>query len=474
MKTTGLNHARRWLLPTALMLALGACASGAGDAPQPAVAAPAQFSLSGSAAPVHAGAVVARWWETLDDAPLNQLIDSAMTHNHDVALALANLQLARSSLQAASLERLPAIDTRVAGQDQRVADSAALPGSDTRFSSYQAGFDAVWELDLFGRTAQAVNAARAELDASQADLDQVYVSIAAEVARSYIQLRGAQHRLDVSQRNLLTLEQSLALTRQLVDGGLGDALDVQRAQTQLELARATLPTLQSEVEVAINRLSVLTGQPSGTLNSVLSAARPLPSMPPTLAVGEPLDLLKRRPDIRRAEHQLTAALAGYELSVAELYPRVSITGSIGFLATAFADLGSAGTFTHLVGPQLHWDALSPGRARNRIDAADARVQAQVAEFDQTVLVAFEEVDNAMVRLSREMQRRDTLRAAAQASALSSGYALERFTAGADSFLDVLDAQRTQLEAEDLLARSEIDLALQVIALYKALGGGWQR
>ncbi len=467
--------ARQLFLSTALVAALSACASGDDYARlQVPPAVDPEFQVPATSHAVPAEEVVARWWETLGDAQLSNLVEMALEHNNDVGVALANLELARSNLRADSLNRLPDIGTSASATDQRLADAVAAPGADTSFTSYQAGFDATWELDLFGRLGQAVNVSRAELEASQADLDQVYVTVAAEVARTYIQLRGAQHRLTVSQRNVGNLEQSYELTRQLMEGGLGDRLDVQRALTQLELARSGLPQLQSEVDASINRLSVLTGQMPSSLRGELALVQPLPSIPPSVSVGDPVDLLKRRPDIRRAERQLASSIARYNMSVADLYPRVTITGSIGFLATAFADLGTGGTLTHLVGPQISWDAFNLGRVQNRIDAADARVQGQLEVFEKTLLTSFEEVDNAMATLSWEMERRANLRAAAEASAQSSSFALQRFEAGSDSFLDVLDAQRTQLEAEDLLARSETDLALNVISLYKALGGGWQQ
>ncbi|MDP2141825.1 MAG: efflux transporter outer membrane subunit [Gammaproteobacteria bacterium] len=465
---------RQLFLQTALVAALSACASSNdyGSLQVPPAVHP-EFQIPGSSHAVPTEEVVARWWETLGDTQLSNLVDVALEHNNDVGVALANLELARSNLRGDSLNRLPNIGTSVSATDQRLSEAVTAPGADTRFTTYQAGFDAAWELDLFGRLGQAVNASRAELEVSQADLDQVYVTVAAEVARTYIQLRGAQHRLDVSQRNVGNLEQSHDLTQQLMNGGLGDGLDVQRALTQLELARSGLPQLRAQVDAAINRLSVLTGQMPSTLRGELAVAQPLPSIPPSVAVGDPVELLKRRPDIRRAERQLASSIARYNMSVADLYPRVSITGSIGFLATAFADLGTGGTLTHLVGPQISWEAFNLGRVQNRIDAADARIQGQLEVFEKTLLTSFEEVDNAMSTLSWEMERRANLRAAAEASAQSSNFALQRFEAGTDSFLDVLDAQRTQLEAEDLLARSETDVALNVISLYKALGGGWQ-
>ncbi|MCI5107532.1 MAG: TolC family protein, partial [Pseudomonadales bacterium] len=295
----------------------------------------------------------------------------------------------------------------------------------------------------------------------------------AEVARSYLQLRGNQYRLDVNQRNADTLEQSYQLTQEMVDGGLGNALDVQRALAQWELVRSRIPGIEAQINILINRLGVLTGQMPSSLHSELSSPAPLPDLPVSVALGEPVDLLKRRPDIRYSEHQLAAALAGYELSVAELYPAVNLSGSIGFVATTFANLGSGGTLTHLLAPQLSWQAFNLGRVQAQIDAADAHIQGQLELFEKTVLLAFEEVDNSLSFLNHEAERRARLFAAAEASARAAGFAMERFESGTDSYLDVLDAQRTQLEAEDQLVVSEVELALQLVSLYKALGGGWQ-
>jgi multidrug efflux system outer membrane protein len=467
---------RRLLLVSALTVMLTACATSKQDsiALQLAQSAAPAFQVPQTAVQqFNDGEVVAAWWENFQDARLTELVDDALRHNHDVGIALANLELARTQLRDSELDYLPSVDVAVTAGDQRIANMPGLPGAGARFTRYEAGFDTQWELDLFGRIRQGVNAAEADLAATGADLDAVYVSVAAEVARSYLGLRGVQYRLDIARRHVGNLEQSLQLTQRLLDGGLGNALDVQRAQAQLQLVQASLPALQAQADVLINRLSVLSGRMPATLREALVTAQPLPSLTPTLDVGEPLALLQRRPDIRRAEHQLTAAAARYDLRVAELYPRISISGTLGFLATKFADLGTGGTFNHLIGPGISWELFNRERLHNRVDAADAQVHRQLEMFEQTLLTSFEEVDNAMSSLSHEGERRDSLFAAADASARAAGLARDRFDAGADSFLDVLDAQRTQLDAEDLLAQSETQLALQHVALYKALGGGWE-
>lgn len=420
------------------------------------------------------GEVVSQWWQQLDDVTLNELVNSAMQHNHDVRIALGNLALARTLRDGEALNYRPTTSASVEANRQRAAEASGIPTAENPFDSYRAGFDAGWELDLFGRLRHTVEAANAELAATQAELDGVYVALAAEVAARYIQLRGLQQRRNVAQRHADNLAQSHDLTTELMNAGMGDALDVQRALTQYELVRARLPALDAQIDQTIRRLSVLTGQNPGALMQQVAGAEPLPSIPPSISTGDPKELLQRRPDLRRAEHQLNADIARYQVSVSDLYPRISISGSIGFLATRFADLGSGGTYSYLFGPRLSWDAFDMGRLQNRIDAQDIRVQNGLAEFEKTLLTALEEVENAMSSLSREGERQNRLRAAADASARASELAGERFEAGSDSFLDVLDAQRTQLEAEDLLTQSETDMALSVVSVYKALGGGWQR
>lgn len=441
---------------------------------------PAGFSINASSADkssnapqLNYGELAADWWQTLDDPLLTGLIEQALQHNHDVRIAVKNLELARIGVTVERLNYLPGTSIDADVNRQRLPDANTLPGTENPVTSYRSRFDASWEADLFGRVRNAVAAADAELNASQAELDGVYVTLAAEVAARYIELRGLQLRRDVNQRSADNLQQTYTLTEQLRSAGMGDALDVQRALTQWELVRATMPALEQGIDLTIRRLAVLTGQGPSALYNDLATVQSLPSIPVSVNVGDPVTLMQRRPDIRRAEHQLSAAISRYQLSVSDLYPRISISGSIGFLATRFADLGTGGTLNYLFGPRISWDAFDMGRVHNRIDAQDTRVQAQLLQFEKTVLLSLEEVDNSMSALTREGERHARLHAAAEASARASNLAQLRYEVGSDSFLDVLDAQRTQLQAEDLLAQSETDLALDVVSLYKALGGGWQ-
>lgn len=422
----------------------------------------------------HATEPIAAWWRQFNEDQLSQLVDQALNHNLDIRVALANLQEARFLLGQTQFERFPTIE---AGGDitrQLQSEEAIFPPFGNRVqTTYNTGFDALWELNLFGRVSQRIAASEANLEAREADLDAFYVTIAAEVARTYIELRGAQYRLDVARRNTDNQQQTYNLTRVLFEGGVSDQLDIERANTQLELTKSTMPPLEADVNSAMNRLAVLTGQAPTDLHASLQSVKALPSIPNTVNVGNPLDLLKRRPDVRAAERVFAGAVAEYNVNVTDLYPNVTFKGSLGFSSTSLSNLMTGGAGTYLLGPQINWAAFNIGRVRARIDAADARTHARLASFEKTVLQALEETETAMVKFSREEQSRARLQKAAASSAKAVSYAQDRFEAGIDNLLDVLVAQRTMLEAQDRLANSEIAVALNLISIYKALGGGWQ-
>ncbi|MDT7044284.1 efflux transporter outer membrane subunit [Candidatus Nitronereus thalassa] len=417
---------------------------------------------------------VAAWWRQLGDDQLTLLVEQGLEHNLDIQIALANLQEARFLLSETTFDRFPTVETQGKVTRQLQSKEAIFPpfGNRTQ-TTYNAGFDAFWELNLFGRVSQRIAASEANLEAREADLDATYVTIAAEVARTYVELRGGQYRLEVARRNADNQQQTYNLTKDLFEAGASDGLDMERARTQLELTKSTIPPLEAEVNSAMNRLAVLTGQPPTTFHVMLQSVEPLPSIPTTVDVGDPMALLQRRPDIRAAERDLASAVAEYNVNVTDLYPNVTVKGSLGFSSTSISDLvtGSAGTY--LIGPQINWAAFNLGRVFARIDAADARAKARLASFEKTVLRALEETESAMVNFSRQEQSRARLQDAAVSSAKAAKFAEERFDAGIDNFLDVLVAQATMLEAQDRLANSEINVALNLVAIYKALGGGWQ-
>lgn len=431
---------------------------------------PDQFDLVAGAQPQQP---VAAWWAQLDDAHLKQLVDGALARNHDIRIAQASLAEARALLRNTQLHRLPSVQAQVAGRREKTSEDLLAPNTETISETFQAGFDASWELDIFGRVHNQVRLSQAQLEARQANLRAAHVSVAAEVAATYISLRGHQYLLQVAQDSVRVQGESLNLTQRFAEVGRGDQLDSARAEAQLELTRASIPRLKAQIELGINRLAVLSGEAPETLRARLAAPQPLPSLPTTLAVGDPVSLLQRRPDIQAAEQALKGAVAEYNVRVADLYPRISLDGSLGYLSSDWSRLGEEPTETFVFAPSIRWAAFDLGRVQAHINAADARAQARLAAFEQSVQRALEETDNALQNFSREEERRITLQQAARASTQAARLARQKFEIGSGDFLSVFDAERSQLDINAQLAQSETQLLLDLIAVYKALGGGWE-
>ncbi len=415
---------------------------------------------------------VMSWWKTLEDAQLDFLISWSMDHNKDVGIALANLQEARGALRENGYDRYPTATADGSYQRNYASKETGVSVTDRSTSLYSTGLNASWELDLFGRVSAKAEGAEARERASLADLRSAYVAVAAEVAANYSGLRGAQYRLSIANRNAENQKKTYGLTKRLTEGGRGTQLDVSRALTQLELTKSTIPALEAAVTAHINRLSVLTGQVPDALREVLSEVKPMPSIPVTVNLGNVSDILSRRPDIAAAKHNVAAATADYNVASANRFPVVSIIGSLGFVATNISSFGTS-ALAASVGPSVSWSAFDMNRVRAQIDQADARAQRSLMVYEKTVLEALEELQTAVSDFSKEEERRGYLQRAARSSKESATLARARYEAGVDTFLDVLNAEATLLEAEDLLAQSEVNAALDLISVYKALGGGWQ-
>ncbi len=415
------------------------------------------------------------WWNQLDDPILTGLVDASLKNNLDVKVAIANLAEARSNRRETDYDRYPTVTANAGYTRQRTSQrlGQGFNTGDNTFHNYQYGFDAFWELDLFDRISQRIAAQEALEAASLAELQNVYVSVAAEVARNYIELRGAQYRLDIAHRNAANQRGTLELTQTLSEGGRATELDVARAETQLNSTLATIPPLEASVYAAISRLSVLSGQIPDALRQNLNEKAKLPDIPETIIVGDVSGLIQRRPDIRRTERELAANVAQYNVAVTDLFPNVNILGTLGFIAASISSLGTGTALSASIGPSVNWAAFNLGRVRAVIDQNDARALAALANYEQTVLQALEELQTSIVNFSREGERRIKLNLAAHASAKAAKLARQRYDAGIDDFLDVLDAERVQLNTEDSLAVSEITTALNLITVYRALGGGWQ-
>jgi NodT family efflux transporter outer membrane factor (OMF) lipoprotein len=339
-------------------------------------------------------------------------------------------------------------------------------------SDYRGDLGLSWELDLFGRIRRGVEAATADLAASEQDRRNVLVTLLGDVGRYYADLRGYQLRLEIAGKNIAIAEDTLDLTRQRVKAGQATERDVAQAEAQLESVRAQAPTLRTSIQVSIHRLSVLLGRQPGGLEEELAARAPVPPTPPQVPTGVPSDLLQRRPDIQRAEAQLAAATARVGEAKADYFPRFTLLGNVGRQATQLHDLTlGLGTFFS-VGPSVSAPVFTGGKIRSNVAIQDARVKEAVAAYQGTILTALEETENALAGYGNEQDRRDRLAEAVRADETAFELASVQYGAGLTDFLTVLDAQRELYLNRDLLAQSQTEVTTRLVGLYKALGGGW--
>lgn len=417
--------------------------------------------------------IVVEWWSEFNDPVLDRLIEKARQHNLDVNAAVAHFQASRAVLKKTKLDRLPTITARGDYTRTRVGENIFAPGENPTYNSYNASLDSYWEMGAFGRVSNRIKGAYANSQQALADMNGVYISVFAEVATHYLELRGVQYLYDIAKRNLSSQKETYDLTVKLAEAGKSNNLDVSRALAQLETTHASMPLLETRMEVLKNSLSVLLGEVPGYLDSSVVMKRPLPSLPESIALGDIKEMLRRRPDVRLAEAQLMEQIAQYNVSVAELYPSIQFGGSIGFSAVDFSNFGSSQSFTWSVFPSIRWSAFNLGRVKQQIKREDALALAAVSQYEKTVLEGLEEIKTSLSNYTNELKRREILRTSAQASAEAAQFAKQRYNAGLDNFIDYLSADRALLEAENALALSEISSATSLIAIYKTLGGGWE-
>ncbi len=416
------------------------------------------------------------WWRAFNDPQLDGLVNRALAANHDLRIATARVREARALRTQAIADEFPVVTGDAAYRKSLSSiDSTPIPlsRSQRELQLFTAGFDATWEIDIFGGVRRGIEAAGAELGAVQADRQDVMISVISEVARNYFELRGRQNLLAVAHRNADNQRENLDLTTSKAQAGRGTELDSARARAQLNATMAAIPPLEAAVKHAIYRLGVLTGQTPTALEATLSQAAPIPALPALTDIGNPAELLRRRPDIRAAERTLGAATARIGVATADLFPRVTFHGNIGLAANHFSGLGRTGTDTYGFGPNITWAALDYGHIRARLNAARARADGQLAVYERTVLLALEETENALTDFGREQVRRDYLRESDRSATAAMALARQRYDGGVADFLPVLDAERTQLDIQAQLAQSETRTATTLVALYKALGGGWE-
>ena len=409
-----------------------------------------------------------RWWNQFEDPVLDSLVDRSLSSNNSIRIARARLAESRAIFDERKLDRFPTVPVTASYTHSK----EQIPGfgdQRRRINNFTAGFDAFWEADLFGRVGHGIAASRAENQAFEADLHDVQVSVVAELARNYFELRGAQWRLAVAVRSLTNQRETLRLTQLRRDAGVGEEQDVASAAARVAAIESTIPSFEFDVSRAEYRLAVLTGTRPGELNADL-APRDYPAIAKALPIGNPGELLQRRPDVRSAERRLAAATERQGVAVASLFPQVSVSGFVGFIAGRGSLFFTGDSRAWSVSPGLSWSAFDLGRARARVRGSSAATEETLAFYEDTVLRALEETETALANYHAQQARLIKLNDQARESKRAADIARLRYREGVVDFLSLLDAERTQLQAEDAVAESEKDVYVAVIVLYKALGG----
>jgi NodT family efflux transporter outer membrane factor (OMF) lipoprotein len=419
-----------------------------------------------------AAAPATDWWRALADPTLDVLVDLAYAQNLSLqaaALRVIEAQALRGIAIGSIFPQTQEIDafyTRT-----RSSENGPLLGED--FNTYDARFDAAWELDLWGKFRRGIEAADEELLASVASYDDVLVSLIAEVAATYVRIRVLEEQLELAGGNASIQRDSLEVATARFEAGGTSDLDVQQATTLLEDTEADIPQFEIELRQAKNTLSVLLGRPPSELEDLLGRSLGIPAPPPTVLVAIPSELLRRRPDVRRDERLLAAQSARIGVAKSDLFPRISLQGSVGLNAEQAAQFFQGRSFEAMGGPRFDWPVLNYGRLINAVRAEDARFQAQVASWQNTVLVAQREVENAIVGYLRGMERVARLERSVAAANRAVDISLIQYRGGATDYTSVLTAQQQKIFEDRRLTTSRGDVTLSVVALYKALGGGWE-
>jgi multidrug efflux system outer membrane protein len=409
-----------------------------------------------------------RWWRQLEDPVLEELETSALGANHDVRAAVARLDEARAIFDEGRRNLYPKVtaDASVDVRDQVIPGFTDKP---VHINTYRAALDASWEIDIFGRVRAAVASASANAESFDATLEAVRVSVAADVARNYFELRGLQQQLSVFDRSLANQRETLRLTVVRRDAGIGEEQDVASASARVSAIEAGLPPLRTALAAREHRLAVLTGRPPGQLATDLSP-RAYPVLAKVIPLGPPDQLLTRRPDVRAAERHLASVAASEGVAAAELYPRITVTGLLGLIAGRGNMFGTSDSRALAVTPALQWSAFDLGSARARLRGAHAGTAEALAGYEKTMLLALEETDNALVAYGQQQERLVKLNDEVRESARAAQIARVRYREGAADFLSLLDAERTQLQAEDGAAQAESDVFTAMVGLYRAVGG----
>lgn len=413
----------------------------------------------------------APFWHGFADPVLAQLVEQALVANLDLRSAYARLASSRALRGVAEAGQWPTLEGRGSYEDRKESRNTPFGRFIPRTSIHSIGVDAAWELDLWGRVRRSIEAAERDLEASDADVQAARLTVATEVVATYVDLRAAQRRLAIAQANLALQEQTQGLVRARFDAGLVVERDLAQATTNVESTRSRLPTLEASAIEAQNRLAVLLGRAPGDLPVEVAATGAMPTLPLQIAVGVPADLLRRRPDVRAAERRFAAEVARVGIAEADRYPRFSIGGSLGIAANSADGLFQNGSDARSFGPSLRWSLFDGGRLKQRVRSLEANAEAAQIAWEQTVLLALEEAENAMTRFVREQSRRSSLQRAAEQARRAVALAQTQYGAGLSDFQAVIDSERTVATIEDDLVGSEAAIAGSLVSIWKALGGG---
>ena len=467
----------------AVMILVAGCSVGP-NYNRPEIAVPASWNEAQQPGFDSRSVPLTDWWTEFNDPLLNTLVERAVQSNLDIRLAEARIRESRALRSVTASDAWPQLDAAGSYARSRSSENAFTRGTGAGESSsfgangardlFRAGFDASWEIDIFGGVRRRLEAADANVQASVEERRNALVTLLGDVARNYIEARGLQRRLTVARSNLQAQQETLDLTKVRFEAGLSSDFEVAQAEGQVKTTAAQIPALESALKGSVHRLDVLLGQQPGALWAELSNEAPVPALPPQAHVGLPAELLRRRPDIRRAERVLAAATAQVGAATADLFPRFSLTGAFGFQSINTGDLITAPSRFWSIGPTILWPVFDAGRIRANIAVRDAQQEQALTLYEKTVLTAFEDVENSLVNYAKEQTRYRALMDAVAANRRAVQMASELYTRGLVDFLNVLETQRSLYASESELAQSETVMASNLVALYKALGGGWER
>jgi multidrug efflux system outer membrane protein len=460
--------ARNWPLVVftpVLALALSACTAGPDYHPASAgdLKVPGRYNAAPAASP--SGVDIRTWWTSFDDPVLDRLIGAALTANNDIDAARARLRAARSSVARARGALLPSIGA-TAGSNRTLT----IAGDDGDSESYRAGFDASWEADIFGGNKRSVEAARASAETAAAELHSVQLSIAAELALNYITLRATQASLANARTNLGYQDETVEIAGWRVQAGLVSSLDLEQSRVLRAQTAASIPALETSLEAAANHIAVLTGEAPGAVAALLEQAQPIPLGPDAIQTGLPAELLQRRPDVVSAERRLAAETARIGVATAQLYPALRLSGSLTTSSLTLGGLG--GSILGGLASAITAPIFQGGQIRAQIEGQRATTDAAFANYRQTVLIALEDVENALVALQNARLREDALGRAEGSAQTSLLYARSQYRAGLIDFQRLLESERSVLSAQDARVNARAARATALVQLYKALGGGW--